>query len=99
MDINTLRAFCDNIYSHENIIKFEQILLNKLDWQPYLPTSKEVLYQFKDFLLKICLDSSANNDEDYITLLSLSEIFNSEEFTEKASVFVQVAILGTHINL
>ena len=75
-------------------LQFEEILLEKLDWNPSLPTASEVLLHLQNYIFELALDSQQNGDKEFETLKSLSEIFNSPEFVRKADIFVKIALLG-----
>lgn len=75
-------------------LQFEEILLDVLEWNPYLPTASEVLVHIQKFIFELALDSQQNGDKDFENLKSLSEIFNSPEFVRKADIFVKIALLG-----
>ena len=84
----------DGIYSHDNIIKFEEILLNTLNWAPCLPTSFEILNHLKELLNEISVESTNNVGRNEEILFNLSEMFKTEEFAQKVAIFIQVAIVG-----
>ena len=94
IDLNTLSQLCGEQYSADMHLQFEEILLEKLGWNPYLPTASETLNHIQKFIFELALDSQQNGDEDFETLKSLSEIFNCPEFMRKADIFVKIALLG-----
>jgi hypothetical protein len=53
-----------------------------------------MLNHFRDLLSELALRQEGNSGEMMSELTALSEIFNFPDFTEKASIFIQIAILG-----
>ena len=92
-----LSNLCGGEYSNELILNFEKILLSQLGWCPYLPTSFEIVSHMKTYIFEKSLESN-NNQNTNSVLHSLSEIFKSEEFTHKISIFIKIAILDYNLS-
>lgn len=86
--LNILSELCGNQYSLSTILQFEEILLEKLDWNPYRVTASEVLNHMKSFFDEVAAESKN----------MLSEIFKSQEFASKVSIFIQIAVLDYELS-
>lgn len=84
----------EGMYSHDNLIKFEEILLSTLNWSPCLPTSFEILNHLSELFDEIWIESGDCTSKNEEILLNLSEMFKSDDFAAKIAIFVQVAIVG-----
>lgn len=98
IDLETLAHLWGGQYSTNQIIQFEEILLNELNWDPYRVTSWEILNHFGSFISNIEMDPSLNGGKTYQELSRLSEMFQFDEFKEKAAIFLQIALLDYNLS-
>jgi len=98
VDLKVLADLWANQYTDEQILKFEEILLNTLNWSPYLPTSCEIYNHFWDFLKELSISFRDPNDKDTNIITSLKNIFGSNDFIKKVRIFNQIALLDYRLS-
>ena len=94
MELKTLSDFCNNQYTEEQIQNFEEILLEELGWNLWIPTIWENLKNIENLLNEVREDKYFEFLANHEGLSQLSEIFKSAEFQAKLMIFTQVTVLG-----
>lgn len=84
---------CGGQYSTANLIQFEEIMLDRLGWAPYRPTSCEMHNHLRSYLDEISVESNSEADCS-ASFASLAKLLKDTEFNRKAAIFIQIALLG-----
>lgn len=80
------------------ILQFEEILLDKLNWNPYITTSCEILNHMKSLFTEIAEESVSDENYAFEAIVQMSEIFKSPEYTSKTAIFIQIATLDYNLS-
>lgn len=93
VDLETLAELCGHQYSIQNIIQFEELMLDKLGWNPWKPTACETMTHLNSLLEEVAKEACIRGNKTCEQITTLAKIFKTSEFQQKAFIFLQIAIL------
>lgn len=93
-----MAKLCGNQYSPATIEKFEEILLNKLNWNPNKVTAWEILDHLLYWITNFQNENSRSGGKDSKALKILREVLSKDEVKSKISIFNQIWILDYNLS-